>query len=127
ARRLSRGAPCQGRGGRAARSRFPRMSARPFLPPGSTIGVLGGGQLGRMLALAARRMGYRVVSWVGGPDNGPAEVADFVIEEPFDSPAGLAAFLERAQVATVEFENIPRSLLEAIAARLPLMPGVNAV
>lgn len=103
------------------------MSARPFLPPGSTIGVLGGGQLGRMLALAARRMGYRVVSWVGGPDNGPAEVADFVIEEPFDSPAGLAAFLERAQVATVEFENIPRSLLEAIAARLPLMPGVNAV
>ncbi len=98
-----------------------------LLLPGSTLGVLGGGQLGRMLALAARRMGYRVVSWVGGPDNGPAGVADFVIEEPFDSPAGLAAFLDRARAATVEFENIPRHLLEAVAARLPLMPGADAV
>lgn len=100
----------------------------PFpLPPGSTVGVLGGGQLGRMLALAARRMGYRIVSWVGGPDSGPAGIADFVIEEAFDSPAGLAAFLERAQVATVEFENIPRPLLEAVASKIPLMPGAHAV
>jgi 5-(carboxyamino)imidazole ribonucleotide synthase len=103
------------------------MSVTSPLPPGSTVGVLGGGQLGRMLAFAARRMGYRIVSWVGGPDSGPAEVADYVIEEPFDSPAGLAAFLERAQVATVEFENIPRSLLEAVAAKIPLMPGTQAV
>ncbi len=97
------------------------------LPPGSTIGVLGGGQLGRMLALAARRMGYRLVSWVGGNDSGPAGVADFVIEETFDSSAGLAAFLDRAQVATVEFENIPHCLLEAIAAKIPLVPGAHAV
>lgn len=103
------------------------MSVTSPLPPGSTVGVLGGGQLGRMLALAARRMGYRIVSWVGGPDSGPAGVADYVIEEPFDSPAGLAAFLERAQVATVEFENIPRSLLETVAAKIPLMPGAQAV
>ncbi|HRQ91088.1 MAG TPA: 5-(carboxyamino)imidazole ribonucleotide synthase, partial [Bacteroidia bacterium] len=82
---------------------------------------------GRMLALAARRMGYHIVSWVGGPDTGPAGVADFVIEEPFDSPAGLSAFLSHAQVATVEFENIPRSLLEAVAAQIPLMPGTSAV
>ena len=103
------------------------MSPTLPLPPGSTIGVLGGGQLGRMLALATRRMGYRIVTWIGGPDTGPAGVADHVIEEPFDSPAGLAAFLERAQVATVEFENIPRSLLEAVAAKIPLMPGAQAV
>ncbi len=103
------------------------MSPTSPLAPGSTVGVLGGGQLGRMLAFASRRMGYRIVSWVGGPDSGPAGVADFVIEEPFDSPAGLAAFLERAQVATVEFENIPRSLLEAVAAKIPLMPGAHAV
>lgn len=103
------------------------MSPIAPLPPGSTVGVLGGGQLGRMLALVARRMGYRIVSWVGGPDSGPAGVADYVIEEPFDSAAGLAAFLERAQVATVEFENIPRSLLEAVAAKIPLMPGAHAV
>ena len=103
------------------------MSVISSLPPGSTVGVLGGGQLGRMLAIAARRMGYRIVSWVGGPDSGPAGVADYVIEEPFDSPAGLAAFLELAQGATVEFENIPRSLLETVAAKIPLMPGAQAV
>lgn len=103
------------------------MSEFPPLPPGSTIGVLGGGQLGRMLAFAARRMGYGIVSWVGGPDSGPAGVADHVIEEPFDSPAGLDAFLKRARVATVEFENIPLPLLEAIAAKIPLMPGPQAV
>jgi 5-(carboxyamino)imidazole ribonucleotide synthase len=103
------------------------MSVISPLPPGSTVGVLGGGQLGRMLAIAARQMGYRIVSWVGGPDSGPAGVADYVIEEPFDSPAGLAAFLELAQGATVEFENIPRSLLETVAAKIPLMPGAQAV
>ncbi len=103
------------------------MSVISPLPPGSTVGVLGGGQLGRMLAIAARRMGYRIVSWVGGPDSGPAGVADYVIEEPFDSLAGLAAFLELAQGATVEFENIPRSLLETVAAKIPLMPGAQAV
>ena len=103
------------------------MSVISPLPPGSTVGVLGGGQLGRMLAIAARRMGYRIVSWVGGPDSGPAGVANYVIEEPFDSPAGLAAFLELAQGATVEFENIPRSLLETVAAKIPLMPGAQAV
>lgn len=103
------------------------MSPRAPLSPGSTLGVLGGGQLGRMLALVARRMGYRIVSWVGGPDAGPAGVADFVVEDPFDSPAGLAAFLERAEAATVEFENIPRPLLETVAGRIPLMPGAAAV
>jgi 5-(carboxyamino)imidazole ribonucleotide synthase len=103
------------------------MSPRPPLPPGSTLGVLGGGQLGRMLAFVARRMGYRIVSWVGGPDTGPAGVADHVIEAPFDSPEGLAAFLGLAEAATVEFENIPRGLLEAVAERIPLMPGAAAV
>lgn len=96
-------------------------------PETSTIGVLGGGQLGRMLAIAARRMGYRIVSWVGGPDKGPAGIADVVIEEPFDSEAALARFLELVDVATVEFENIPAELLEAVAAKIPLRPGVNAI
>lgn len=98
-----------------------------YFPPGSTIGVLGGGQLGRMLTMAARRMGYRVVSWIGGPDDGPAGLADVVIEDSFDSPTALAAFLSQCDVATVEFENIPLSLLSAIAAAIPLMPGPAAV
>ena len=98
-----------------------------YFPPGSTIGVLGGGQLGRMLTMAARRMGYRVVSWIGGPDTGPAGMADVVIEERFDSPGALASFLSQCDVATVEFENIPQSLLNAIAASIPLMPGAAPV
>lgn len=102
------------------------MSSPVFLP-GSTIGILGGGQLGRMLTMVAKRMGYRVVSWVGAPDTGPAELADVVIEEPFDSAEGLARFLSEADVATVEFENIPKELLETIAAQLPLHPGADAI
>lgn len=101
------------------------MSA--YLPPGSTVGVLGGGQLGRMLTVAAHRMGYRVVSWIGGPDSGPAGMADVLIEESFDSPGGLAAFLSQCDVATVEFENIPPFLLNSIASEIPLMPGSAAV
>ncbi|MDF1852263.1 MAG: 5-(carboxyamino)imidazole ribonucleotide synthase [Verrucomicrobiales bacterium] len=97
------------------------------LPPGSTIGVLGGGQLGRMLTIASRRMGYRVLSWIGGPDTGPAGLADEVIEEPFDSADALALFLEKADVATVEFENIPLSLLEAVEGAIPLYPGSGAI
>jgi len=98
-----------------------------FLRPPATIGVLGGGQLGRMLTMEARRMGYRVISWVGAPDNGPAGMADLVIEEPFDSPEALQTFLKEADVATVEFENIPRELLETVADAIPLMPGVKAI
>ncbi|MEX2580512.1 MAG: 5-(carboxyamino)imidazole ribonucleotide synthase [Verrucomicrobiales bacterium] len=96
-------------------------------PKGGTVGVLGGGQLGRMLTLAARRMGYRVASWVGGPDGGPSDLADVLLEDSFDSPIGLARFLEAADVATVEFENIPADLLEAVATKIPLMPGAEAV
>lgn len=92
-----------------------------------TIGVLGGGQLGRMLTLVARRMDYRVVSWIGGPDSGPADIADVKIEEPFDSEEGLAKFLEEADVATVEFENIPSDLLAKVAAKIPLMPNAESI
>lgn len=97
------------------------------LLPGGTVGVLGGGQLGRMLTIVARRMGYRVVSWVGGPDHGPAGMADVVIEDSFDSESGLHQFLEEADVATVEFENIPRALLERVAEAIPLHPGAEAI
>lgn len=97
------------------------------LSPGSTIGVLGGGQLGRMLTFVARRMGYRVVSWVGGPDSGPAGLADVIIEDPFDSDQARTRFLEESDVATVEFENIPRNLLEQVADQIPLRPNATAI
>ncbi len=104
------------------------MSDSSFLPPGSTVGVLGGGQLGRMLALEARRMGYRIVAWTGvDGEIGPAALADEVIARSFDDEAAFVAFVEAADTATVEFENIPRDLLERLAEHLPLAPSAEAV
>ncbi len=102
------------------------QSAIPLIP-GDEIGVLGGGQLGRMLAFATRRMGYRIASWVGGPNSGPADVCDWMIEETFDSASGLELFLGKVKAATVEFENIPSVLLEKIEERIPLLPGAYAI
>ncbi|MDF1753976.1 MAG: 5-(carboxyamino)imidazole ribonucleotide synthase [Verrucomicrobiales bacterium] len=97
------------------------------LPNQTCIGVLGGGQLGRMLAIEARRMGYQIIQWVGGPDSGPARLSDEVIEEPFDCEQTLNKFLDRVDVVTVEFENIPSSLLRAVEARKPLYPSAAAI
>ncbi len=72
------------------------------------VGVLGGGQLGRMLALEARRMGFLVLKWTGGDVSGAAYTADLVLEAPFDAPVALDRFVDRVQVATVEFENAGR-------------------
>ncbi len=104
------------------------MSGISQLSPGSTVGVLGGGQLGRMLALEARRMGYRIVAWTGiDGEIGPAAVADEVIAKFFDDEGAFDAFVEAASVATVEFENVPRGLLERVAGRIPLRPSPEAV
>lgn len=103
------------------------MDTGDVLPPNSWIGVLGGGQLGRMLALEARRMGYRLITWTGVDEIGPAALADEVIAKKFDDPSAFEAFTAWAQVATVEFENIPASLLHAIAGAMPLMPSAEAV
>ncbi|MEZ5301484.1 MAG: 5-(carboxyamino)imidazole ribonucleotide synthase [Verrucomicrobiales bacterium] len=97
--------------------------------PGSDawIGVLGGGQLGRMLALEARRMGVRVMKWTGGDDSGASSLGDVVIHDPFDSEAGFDRFVSGVNAATVEFENIPSSLLERLETALVLRPGAAAV
>jgi len=97
------------------------------LPPGSTVGVLGGGQLGRMLAIAAHRMGYRVAAWIGGPDEGPAGAVDLRFATPFDDEATFEAFVEAADAVTVEFENVPALLLERLAERLPVFPRAGCV
>ncbi len=92
-----------------------------------SIGVLGGGQLGRMLALEARRMGYRIVSWTGTEDPGPAALADLAMTESFDSPQAFQRFREEVDVATVEFENIPRELLASLEQTVRLAPSAEAV
>ncbi len=100
-----------------------------MMNPGSEswIGILGGGQLGRMLALEARRMGFRVLISTGGDTSGAATLADLVLTDPFDSKEAFDQFVGRAHVATVEFENIPAQLLDAVSAHLPMMPGTTAV
>lgn len=95
--------------------------------PGTVIGIIGGGQLGRMFCMAARRMGYRTVVWTGGLEAPAIVVADQAIDLPFDDPAALADFVSRVTVATVEFENIPRATLDAVAAAIPLHPSPDAL
>lgn len=90
--------------------------------PGSTIGIVGGGQLGRMLSLAAAQLGYKC--HVYAPDRTPpaGEVAACVTRGRFDDEAALARFAGEVDVCTYEFENIAAGPLSAIASRVPLYP-----
>lgn len=92
------------------------------VPPGSTIGIVGGGQLGRMLAAAAAQLGYKC--HIYAPDEAPpaAEVAALFTRGDFDDEAALARFGAQVDVATYEFENIAAGPLSALAARVPLFP-----
>ena len=95
--------------------------------PGSTIGILGSGQLGRMLALAARRSGYPI--HVFSPEaNSPAgQVADREFVAAYDDLDAVRAFARSVDVVTYEFENVPLATAEACAAIVPLRPGPQAL
>ena len=77
------------------------------LAPGATIGILGGGQLGRMTALAAARLGYRCHVFAPEPDGPAVQVTDRATIAPYDDPAALARFAGAVDVVTIEFENLP--------------------
>ena len=98
-----------------------------MIEPGSTIGILGGGQLGRMTGMAARSLGYDV--HVLDPDpNCPASViASRTIAARFDDAEAAAALAERCAVVTLEIEQIGSAALAAVAARTPLRPSAAAV
>jgi len=103
------------------------MSGFP-LPPGSTIGILGGGQLGRMLALAAARLGFDTVVLTPEPDACAARVATRAIVAPYDDPAALEALSLVAGVATFEFENVPAAVVEQLQAlEVEVAPGPRAL
>ncbi|HEY8549058.1 MAG TPA: 5-(carboxyamino)imidazole ribonucleotide synthase [Vicinamibacterales bacterium] len=91
--------------------------------PGSTVGVLGSGQLGRMFAIAARRMGYRVHTFSPDRDTPTGQVADVEITAPFDDLDALRAFAARVDVITFEFENVPSASVEAVAERTIVRPS----
>jgi 5-(carboxyamino)imidazole ribonucleotide synthase len=96
------------------------------LPPGSTIGILGGGQLGRMLAVAASRLGF--VAHVYDPDpSAPAGQIARLTSAPYNDIAALSAFASSVDVITYEFENIPTAALDALQALKPIHPGRRAL
>ena len=97
------------------------------LPPGSTIGILGGGQLGRMLATAAAQLGYRCHIYTPPGDNVACDVAaDHTISE-YDDLEALKAFATACDVVTFEFENVPVTPLESIAGIVPVYPPLKAL
>ena len=102
------------------------MSELP-LPPGSTLGILGGGQLGRMLAQAAARLGFDVAVLEREADSPAGRVAAHTIVGPYADPDALEALAAVATVVTYEFENVPSATAEFLAARVPVRPGPHAL
>ncbi len=96
--------------------------AKP-LPTGSTVGILGGGQLGRMIAMEARRLGYRTCVLDPDPHSPAAQVADEHVRGAFGDMEAAQKLARRVRVATYEFENIPARTVEAVEAIVPVHPG----
>ena len=91
--------------------------------PGKTIGILGGGQLGRMFAIAARRMGYRVHSLDPAPDCPAGQVADVEWSASYDDIDAAVRFAKAVDVVSFEFENIPYETLQKVAEIVPVFPA----
>lgn len=98
-----------------------RSSTRTLLP-GATIGVLGSGQLGRMFAMAARRMGYLVHTFSPETDTPTGQVADVEVTASYDDLDAVRDFARRVEVVTFEFENVPAATVEAINGIVPVRP-----
>ena len=91
--------------------------------PGAPVGVLGSGQLGRMFAMAARRLGYRVHTFSPDRDTPTGQVADVEVAAPYEDTDAVRAFARRVAVVTFEFENVPAATVEAAAALVPVRPA----
>ena len=90
--------------------------------PGAALGVLGSGQLGRMFAIAARRMGYRVHTFSPEVDTPTGQVADVEVVAEYEDLDALRAFARQVDVVTFEFENVPTVAIDAIEAITPVRP-----
>ncbi|MFN2306530.1 MAG: 5-(carboxyamino)imidazole ribonucleotide synthase [Paracoccaceae bacterium] len=97
------------------------------LPFGSTIGILGGGQLGRMLSVAAARLGYKTAIYDPQGDCPASHVANYHHARSYDDTAALEAFARACDVVTFEFENIPTAALDAVEAITPIHPNRRAL
>lgn len=94
-----------------------------MIGPGSTIGVLGSGQLGRMFAISARKLGYRVHTFSPDDDTPTGQVADREIARPYDDLDAVREFARGVQVVTFEFENVPAATAAAAEQFAPVRPG----
>ena len=98
-----------------------------MIPPGSTIGVLGGGQLGRMFAMAARRLGYRVHTLAPEDDTPTGQIADLEIQASYDDLDRIRAFARAVDVVTFEFENVPAAAAAAAEEHAIVRPSGRAL
>ena len=97
------------------------------LPPGSTIGMLGGGQLGRMTAMAAARLGYKVHVFTEEADAPCAQVCAVATVGSYHDRAALARFADSVDVVTLEWENIPTDSLTFLSSRVPTHPSARVL
>ena len=98
-----------------------------MLKTGATIGIMGGGQLGRMLSVAASRLGFRTHIFEPGAHPPAADVAHRVTTAPYEDAAALGAFAADCDVITYEFENIPTAALDLLEPLRPIRPGREAL
>ncbi len=97
------------------------------LEPGGVIGILGGGQLGRMLSVAAARLGFRCHVFEPGSEPPASHVARWTTMADYGNLTALAAFAESVDVITLEFENVPSETLDLLGARRPVRPNRRAL
>ena len=95
--------------------------------PGATVGVLGGGQLGRMFVLRARAMGYRTAVLDPDPVSPAGTAADLHLRAAYTDPAALDRLASECDAVTTEFENVPAEALERLAGSCRVRPPVSAV
>ncbi|MCP5411655.1 MAG: 5-(carboxyamino)imidazole ribonucleotide synthase [Alphaproteobacteria bacterium] len=100
--------------------------SRP-VPPGGTIGIVGGGQLGRMLAMAAARLGLQTCIYNDAPDAPAFQVTPHHVVAPFEDADALAAFAARCDAVTFEFENLPAHAIARLADSVWVAPGADAL
>ncbi|HEY4077042.1 MAG TPA: 5-(carboxyamino)imidazole ribonucleotide synthase [Rhizomicrobium sp.] len=100
--------------------------SRP-VPPGGTIGIIGGGQLGRMLAMAAARLGLKTFVYNDAPDAPAFQVTDRSVVAPYDDLDALAAFADACDAVTFEFENLPAHAIAHLGEHVPVRPGAHAL
>jgi 5-(carboxyamino)imidazole ribonucleotide synthase len=97
------------------------------VPPGGTIGIIGGGQLGRMLALAAARLGLKTAIYNDAPDAPAFQVTQISVTAPYEDLDALARFADACDVVTFEFENLPAHAIAHLGEHVPVFPGAHAL